>query len=162
MVMWRWCHEGESMELTKETFDDFVSRLKHHNQGGGVNDHCTANPIFIVQKRERVYGFDSDYGNAYVWINAENDHEEADERTTKRLNAIDDDGRNTGNWNKIYYIDQWDYVCAHFTKEAAVAFIKRKRHDYSTLRVWVDSQYWCWEFNAIISGLLDGKITFNG
>ena len=86
--------------LTKEAFDDFITRLKYHNQGGGVSDHCTANPIFIVQKRERVYGFDSDYGTAYVWINAENDHEEADERTTKRLNAIDDAGRSTGKWNK--------------------------------------------------------------
>jgi len=150
------------MELTQETFDDFITRLKHHNQGQGVKDHCTANPIFIVQKRQRVYGFDPAYGTDSVWINAENDHEVADERTAKRLNAIDDDGRSTGNWEKVYYVDRWDYVCAHFTREAAAAFIKRKSHDYDKLRIWVDAQIYCWEFNAIISGLLDGKITFNG
>jgi len=150
------------MELTKETFDDFVNRLRYHNKGEGVNDHCTANPVFIVQKRERVYGFDSDYVSDYVWINADNDHAEADERTARRLDALYDDGRCTKEWKRVYYVDRWDYVCAHFTKEAATAFITRKGHDYEGLRVWVDSQYWCWEFNAIINGLLDGKITFNG
>ena len=150
------------MELTRETFDDFISRLKHHNQGGGVKDHCTANPIFIVQKRERVYGFDSAYSDAYIWMDTDNDNAEADTRTGKRLDALDNGWRGTKSWAKVYYIDQWDYVCAHFTKAAAQAFIKRKGHDYGELRIWVDSQYWCWEFNAIISGLLDGKIVFTG
>jgi hypothetical protein len=150
------------MELTQETFDDFIARLKHHNHGAGVNDHFTANPIFIVQKKERICGLDSDYASDYVWINASNDHEEADERTAKRLDAIDDAGRTTGNWDKVYYIVQWSYVCAHLTREAALAFIKRKQHDYKELRVYVDSQYHCWEYNTIIKGLLDGNIILKG
>lgn len=150
------------MGLEKETFDDFISRLKYHNQGEGVKDHCTANPIFIVQKRVRVYGFDSEYVSDYVWCNEEQDHKEANVVTARRLDALDDDGRATGDWEKIYYVDRWEYVCAHLTKEAAEAFIARKGHDYEGLRVWVDSQYWCWEFNAIIKALLDGKVIFCG
>lgn len=150
------------MELTKETFDDFISRLKYHHRGEGVNDHCTRDPLFIVEKRERVTGFDSDYCDDYIWINFDNDHAEADTRTTKRLDALDDAGRETGAWKKVYYVDRWEYVSAHLTKEAAEAFIARKKHDYDQLRVYVDCQFYCWEFNAIVNGLLDGKITFNG
>lgn len=162
MVMWRWCHEGENMELTKETFDDFISRLKYHHRGEGVNDHCTRDPLFIVEKRERVTGFDSQYVDDYIWVNMQNDHAEADTRTAKRLDALDDAGRETGAWEKVYYVDRWEFVSAHLTKEAAEAFIARKKHDYDQLRVYVDCQLYCWEFNAIVNGLLDGEITFNG
>ncbi len=153
------------MELTKETFDDFITRLKFHNQGGGVNDHCTANPIFIVQQKKRMSGMDGSYVDDYVWINFDRGHGEADERTARRLDALDDDifkERDLKGWEKIYYIDIWEYVSAHLTKEAAEAFIARKKHDYDQLRVYVDSQYHCWEYNAIIKGLLDGKIVFQG
>jgi hypothetical protein len=150
------------MELTKEIFDDFISRLRYHNQGEGVKYHCTANPIFLVQKRERVYGFDSQYIDDYIWINVDNDHAEADTRTAKRLDALDDDGRDTSPWEKVYYVDRWEYVSTHLTKEAAEAFIVHKKHDYAQLRVYVDCQVYCWEFNTIVEGLLDGKITFSG
>jgi len=149
-------------ELTKETFDDFITRLKFHHRGEGVREHFTCDPLFIVQSRERVVGLDSAYCDDYIWINAENDHAEADTRTANRLDALDDDGRKTGAWEKVYYIDRWEYVSAHLTKEAAEAFIARKKHDHDELRVYVDCQLCCWEFNAIIEGLLDGKITFRG
>jgi hypothetical protein len=87
---------------------------------------------------------------------------EADARTAKRLDALDDDCRKTGKWEKVYYDDRWDYVCAHFTKEAAEAFIARKKHDHDELRIYVDCQLYCWEYNAIIEGLLTGKIVFQG
>ncbi len=39
------------------------------------------------------------------------------------------------------------------------AFIDRKKHDYSLgLRIMVDSQYRCWEWNMIVQGLLNGQI----
>jgi hypothetical protein len=150
------------MELTKETFEDFVNRLRYHNKGEGVNDHCTRDPIFIVQSRKRVYGFDQQYEGDYVWCDTANEHDEADALMAKRLDVLDDGGRETGKWEKVYYVDRWDYVCSHFTKEAASTFIDRKKHDHHELRIYVDCQLYCWEYNAIINGLLDGKITFNG
>jgi hypothetical protein len=57
--------------------------------------------------------------------------------------------------------ERWDIVNVHFTKEAAEAFIRRKQHDYRDgLRVYVEAQVYCWEFNEIIKGLLDGKIVY--
>ena len=150
------------MQLDKTAFDDFISRLRSHHRGEGVNDHCTRDPIFIVQSRKRIYGFHPKYEGEYVWCDSNNEHTEADAITAKRLDALNDDGRTFRGWEKVYYADRWDFVCAHFTKEAAEAFIARKKHDHNELRVYVDCQLYCWEFNAIIEGLLDGKIVFNG
>jgi hypothetical protein len=63
-------------------------------------------------------------------------------------------------FEKIGYHESWEYECAHLTREAAEAFIKRKAHDHRKLRIYVDSQYWCWEFNAIIEGMISGEIGF--
>ena len=148
------------MELTRENFEDFVGRLRHHNRGAGVNDHCTRDPLFVVQKRERIYGLDGQYVDEYEWRNTDDSEREADDRMIGRLEALDDGGRDTAPWGKVYYADRWEYVCAHFTREGADAFIARKRHDYRELRVYVDCQIYCWEYNAVIEGLLSGKIGF--
>jgi len=52
----------------------------------------------------------------------------------------------------------WSYVNSHFTYAAAEAFIKRKSHDYKELRIFTDAQNYCWEFNTIKEGLLNGDI----
>lgn len=169
------------MELTREYFDDFVKRLRYHNEGEGVEDHCTAHPIFIVQKKEIISGIDNDFDPSYFWVNTDGEGEYTDEEMLERLEEIFDEeetgpdeydlafddeitcysGKRTL-FRKVGYIERWEYVCAHFTKEAAEAFIVRKQHDYRALRVYVDSQYWCPEFITIVKGLLSGKIGFNG
>ncbi|MNN59485.1 hypothetical protein D3C81_1746030 [compost metagenome] len=50
-------------------------------------------------------------------------------------------------------------MSAHFTKDAAEAFIRRKKHDYRHgMRVYVESQYYAWEFNVIKNAILDGRL----
>jgi hypothetical protein len=172
-------------ELNAETFNDFVQRLGHHVRGEGVNWHHTADALFTVQAKRYVYGIDRDYTDkvavciedcsyfslAEYWRDAsDEDRAELDkmgqgmhEKPFLELDANDqwdlladmDDHTVTG------YDERWEYVNSHFTKEGAEAFIKRKKHDYPDgLRVYVEAQVYCWEFNAIISGLLDGRIVF--
>ena len=150
------------MALTREYFDAFVQRLHHGRRGDGVKDHWTRDAIFIVQKRNRIMGMDGSYNSDdYIWVNYERDCEEADERTSRRLDALDNGfDRDLRGWEKVYYMDVWEYVSAHFTKESAEAFIKRKGHDYDELRVYVDCQVYCPEYNAIVDGILDGEIVF--
>jgi len=50
-------------------------------------------------------------------------------------------------------------VNSHFTRDAAEAFIRRKQHDYGEMRVYVESQYYAWEFEAIKEAILDGTAT---
>ena len=54
---------------------------------------------------------------------------------------------------------QWVYVSAHFTQDAADAFISRKAHDYRNgMRVYVESQVHSWEFNAVKQAIMDGRL----
>jgi len=162
------------MELTKDNYSDFIARLRNHNHGEGVEYHCTANPIFIVQSLKRISGIDIDYDPSYFWTDSDGEGEwteeefsaelaefvadcgEHDEFDPNRDRVVERGGEML--FQKIGYHDNWEYECAHLTREAAEAFIKRKSHDHRKLRIYVDSQYWCWEFNSIIGGLLSGKI----
>lgn len=81
--------------------------------------------------------------------------------TFKRLS--DDDKwrviRDFDDFKVVGWKEHWEYVTAHFTKEGAETFIARKKHDYPAgLRVMVDSQYGCHEFNHIITLLVNDKL----
>lgn len=144
------------MQLDKTTFGDFISRLRSHNRGEQVHYHCTRDHLFIVQKRVRHYGIDLKYDPQTIWVLSDDKELEyetyeelrdaATEYETENECSLDEwdfrfDDEITLNgktvFEKIGYIETWDYVCAHFTKEAAEAFISRKKHDYDKLRVYV-------------------------
>jgi hypothetical protein len=172
-------------ELNQATFDDFVQRLRHHVRGEGVRDHCTADALFLVQARKIIFGIDRDYTDKLavaiedsMYFSPQEYWDGAGEHTRQELDKMaggmhdcsflecdagdqwdilaDLDDHTVSGWD-----DQWEFVNAHFTKEAAEAFIRRKKHDYPKgMRVYVDAQIYCWEFNAIVNGLLDGRIAF--
>lgn len=172
-------------ELTEETFNDFVQRLRHHVLGDGVAWHHTADALFTVQSRKIMFGIDRDYTDKLavaiedsMYFSPQEYWDNCDEY--QRL-SLDEMAKNEGDvtFLSIDESAQWDILCdlsdhtvsgwderwecvnVHFTKEAAEAFIKRKKHDYRDgLRVYVEAQVYCWEFNAIIDGLMKGKIGF--
>ncbi len=170
-------------KLTEATFADFVQRLRHHVRGEGVDDHCTADALFVVQSREIIFGIDRDYTDKTavaiedsMYFSVQEYWDDAGDHCKEQLEAMADgsyekpflkvdeqdqwdmiallDDHTVSGWN-----DRWDYVNSHLTKEAAEAFIKRKKHDYQRgLRVYVEAQVYCWEFNQIIEALMDGRI----
>lgn len=171
--------------LNKATWDDFVARLRHDCVGEGVDDHCTSNALFVVHCKRRDYGVSEDYTDKMVvycdetswftpqayWDDASFDVKarldtvsqydndcpflEADERDQWGILGDLDDHTVTG------YTERWEYVNSHFTKDAAEAFIKRKKHDYPDgLRVYVESQQYTWEFNAIKDAILNGQLVY--
>lgn len=173
-------------ELTSGTFANFVQRLRHHVQGEGVSWHHTADALFTVEARRIIFGIDPDYTSNLavgvdetMYFSPQEYWDNADESTHERLNkeshashdadflGLDEsdqwrilgdlDDHTVSGWD-----ERWEYVNSHFTKEAAEAFIQRKKHDYRHgLRVYVEAQVYCWEFNAIIKGLLNGDIDWN-
>ena len=179
-------------ELTKDSFNDFIERMHRQVRGDGVNDHCTADATFVVQCKRLISGIDKDYtDNTCLFIDGEPcfdfdgficdfDDEEVNELIEQGapissnesgfecsdirelFDWVEDEKGSDWNATHTGYDWKWEYVNHHMTKEAAEAFIKRKSHDYGELRVFVDSAYWCWELKAIMNGLLDGKIVFNG
>jgi hypothetical protein len=172
-------------ELTADTFNDFVQRLRHHVRGEGVDWHYTADPMFTVQARRIIFGIDCAYTDKLaVYVDesmyfSPQEYWDDNEGMREELDAL---GKDTADgpfltlsadvqWDILGELrehtvsgwdERWEFVNAHFTKEAAEAFIKRKKHDYRDgLRVYVEAQVYSWEFNAIVNGLLDGQITFS-
>jgi hypothetical protein len=174
-------------KLNQESFDEFVTRLKLHSRGEGVKDHCTADALFVVQALRRVIGIDREYTDNLVAFDSDSEAEyfspeeyyeslDSDEKTA--LGAASQEANESAfmdslefeQWNLLDgyndmqvsgYHEYWEYVNSHFTKEGAEAFIKRKKHDYRKgLRIYVEANIYCWEFNAIKEALMDGKLVY--
>ncbi|MEB2514835.1 hypothetical protein SOP85_05215 [Pseudomonas sp. YuFO20] len=171
-------------DLDAATWTDFVERLRHDCNGAGVKWHHTAAALFTVQTKRIDYGFEPDYAEGLVmcledqswftpveyWEDLDEDEQAEINRATQESVECDfleldeddqweflaelDDHTVTG-WNK-----RWEIVNSHFTKDAAEAFIRRKQHDYGEMRVYVESQYYAWEFEAIKAAILDGTLTY--
>lgn len=174
-------------QLTTETFAEFAERLRHHCNGDGVRVHGTADVIFNVEKRVIDYGYDEDYSENIAivqegsrWDCPNEFYEALDEDVKSKVNQLakswhdepfdtlstEDkfDMINQANIDCVYvtrWQDHWEIVNSHFTSEAAEAWIKRKGHDYPDgLRVSVDAQLYCWEWNAIKQAIMDGTLVF--
>lgn len=170
--------------LDASTWTDFVERLRYHCNGAGVKWHHTAAAIFTVQTKRIDYGYEIDYAEGRVvcledrsWFSPKeywddlDDEERAEidqalmadrECSFMDMDEIDqweylaecDDHTVTG-WNK-----RWEIVNSHFTRDAAEAFIQRKKHDYGEMRVYVESQFYAWEFEAVKEAILEGTLTY--
>lgn len=174
---------AHGVPLSRDSWSDFVARLCHDCVGKGVHDHCTADAIFKVEARVIIYGIDRDYTDKQAvicddstWFSPQEYWDDLDDEQQSRLNLVvqqshecdflELDERNQ--WDLLDEIDdhsvvgwdeKWEYVNSHFTKDAAEAFIERKRHDYRKgIRVYVDAQTHCWEYNTIKEAILQGRI----
>lgn len=180
---------AKGAELTAETWADFVARLHHDCVGKGVERHYTSDAIFIVEARRLIFGIDKDYTeqlavllDGHHWLSPTEYWDDCDEEGQASLDAeaLDQsdgeckflDLEEHDQWELLADLDdhtvtgwdeRWEYVSAHLTHDAADAFIARKKHDYlDGLRVCVEAQTYCWEFNAIKDAVLDGRIVFQG
>ncbi|MDM3398173.1 hypothetical protein OGV35_10465 [Citrobacter sp. Cb016] len=173
---------ADGAKLTPETFADFIERLKYHHRGEGVSRHITADPIFMVQKQETIYGLDTDYSDGRfvaiedsVWFSPQEYWDDLDDEEQADINAECEEIYDTTftelsedtQWSVLEDLEnhtvsgfkkEWQYVNAHLTREAAEAFIRRKQHDYPPLRVYVESMYFWWEYQEIIKALCDGRL----
>lgn len=170
--------------LDSATWTNFVERLRYDCNGAGVKWHHTAAALFTVQTKRIDYGYEIDYAEGRVvtledrsWFSPKeywndlDDEERAEldealqaDRECGFLDLDEDDqweylaecdSHTVTGWNK-----RWEIVNSHFTKDAAEAFIRRKKHDYGEMRVYVESQYYAWEFEAIKEAILDGRLTY--
>lgn len=173
--------------LNSQSFSDFVARLKYHCRGDGVNDHCTADALFVVQERRRVIGIDREYTDNLVAYSSDGEVEYYSpedyfsslshvEKVALNKHCVEKEGGKfkslkpfqqweiMDGYNELQvagFHEYWEYVNSHFTKEAAESFIRRKKHDYRDgLRIYVEAQSYCWEFNAVKEAIMNGQIVF--
>jgi hypothetical protein len=105
------------------------------------DNRITDCPIFVVQEKVRDAGYDSGYASSYEWIDYDRDHKVAGETRAARLDALDDDGRKFGAWERVYYIDRWEFVTACFTEQGCKDFISRDGHNHGECRIYAYGSY---------------------
>jgi len=98
------------------------------------NDHYTADPMFVVQRKRLVAGIDTDYDPEIGWLDEECDLIEGSERDQleteyqKSLEVPDGYTRTGISW-------EWEYVDTYLTPQAATARINGGKDG----RVYVES-----------------------
>lgn len=138
-----------------ELLDELREQLKTQD------NLATSSPIFVVQQRRRVYGFDPNYGteDITVWLDSTGDYTEADPEEHARLEAeYESTGEEPDGWTRTCYQDTWEYVQPFFTRKAAEGYIQENRHNLRDPRVYVESGYRNheWEFlrELLIAGVM--------
>lgn len=116
------------------------------------DDRCTKLPIYIVERKRRMYGLDPDYdhdGKCTVWLRSD-EAVEADEEERKLLDEAYDLGNDIPDgWIRTAYVDTWEFVMPFFTEAAADRFIRENAHRLGEARVFVESAYRNPEWEAI-------------
>lgn len=164
--------------LTKETFDEFIQRLKYSYSEKGCC--ATSHPVFQVREKYKEWGIGDDYNNdGWAYILDDCQFFSKSEFIQHLSDNFDLSSEEAGQLNNLLPDDlleaskkyvEGGFICnyriiervigSHFTIEAAEAFIKRKQHDYQKLFVYVESAYWCWEFKEIVTALLDDRLIY--
>lgn len=121
-------------------FHDYATLVgKRIVDDNAKNDHGTAHPLFVVQARKRLYGFDTDCVDTIAWLY------DGEEVTAGGAGDLEERFGETGEepegYQRTAYVDQWEFVTACFTREAAEAYLHSNHHRHAELRVFVDSAY---------------------
>jgi hypothetical protein len=100
------------------------------------DNRITEHPLFLVQQKRRIYGFDPDYCDNRVWIDSCNDYDEADEADAAKL----DSGEMSDEcWTLTAYEDRWEFVTAFFTEAGAESYLRANRHNLTEPRIYAAS-----------------------
>jgi hypothetical protein len=97
------------------------------------DNRITAEPIFVVQQKRRIYGMDPELGVSFEYLNSSGDV----------TDETDPDGERTA------YIDIWEMVQPFFTCKGAEHYIEENRHHMTEPRIYVESAYRNKEWIAI-------------
>jgi hypothetical protein len=107
------------------------------------DNRITFNPQFMVQRKERTYGFDSNCSDNYIWL--DRGDEVCDEDLIAELNRKDSDYEDIDSrYYKCYYRDDWINVQPFFTEVAANEYISCNGHNLGgreNCQIYVESGY---------------------
>ncbi len=115
------------------------------------DNKITANPLFCVFEKERVYGLGSDWADIFEWYDSESD-------TILHPDEITEKEAKQDGYEKVYYVDRDRFVNAHFTERAANEHIKINGHNLNEPFVFVTSLYRCGEMIEIRKALANNSL----
>lgn len=116
------------------------------------DNRITADPIFVVEQRKRVYGFDPDYASdvGIVWVYDDGDLDEVPADEAKPLEEVYRSTREEPEgYRRLAFQDTWEFVTACFTERGCEDYIAANRHNLKEPRIYVHSAYRNHEWRAI-------------
>jgi hypothetical protein len=111
------------------------------------DNRCTADPIFAVQEKRKIWGCAEEYADGSCWVDSEN--EEAEDRIAALLDEILRKGADTFDWTRVFYRTEWVFVTAFLTEKGARDYVERLDLELIPRRVYAYSGYDNREFQAI-------------
>lgn len=118
------------------------------------DNHATAEPIFLVQRKEREFGVDPGYTDTFIWVDSDAS-EEVDSETAAILEATLSEGEKIAEcYRRVGVRERWEYVTTCFTEQAASQFIESNRHNLGEARIYVASGWRNPEWKAVRDALL--------
>lgn len=118
------------------------------------DNRATSWPVYVVEKRRRIYGIDPTYGLPVVWLDGCNDSEEASEELAVSLEAGYAKALNEPDgWTRTSYVDVWEFDAAFFTEAAAEAYLAANQHNLRVARVFVHSAHRNREWQTVVKHL---------
>jgi hypothetical protein len=119
------------------------------------NWHITSDPMYLVRRKERIYGIEAGYEDACTWIHIE-EGEEATQNTINLLEArFHKDGTSeTKNYRRVGYVERDEHIQTFLTEAAAQEFMQRNKHRYGDMHLYVDYGYRNWEWQEVRKHLM--------
>ena len=95
----------------------------------------TADPLFVVYDKQRIYGLDIDHAEHYCWLypdRGDGRSEGADSKIVARLNHLESLGKEPAiagvEYTRIGYVDVDRFITCCLTRKAATEFISANSH----------------------------------
>jgi len=105
----------------------------------------TAEPIYVVQERKRIYGIDEEWTDDIVWLfDGEEVNEQVFGEEFEKVKEYYDYHlhlRDYPDWARTGYVDIWENHQPFFTEKGAQSYIDANRHRLTDPRIYVDSAY---------------------
>jgi hypothetical protein len=105
------------------------------------DNRITADPMFIVQQKRRIYGLDPDRCDNVVWLDETGDYAEASEEEHRQLEQAWEDGEETSNWYRCGVMDTWEFVTACLTEQGCKDYLDVNGHNLNKPRIYAASGY---------------------
>lgn len=115
------------------------------------DNRITANPIFLVQQKRRIYGLEE--SDHYIWVD-ECGEEVHDSDEIAQLDFKDEGGDLDEGYRKSYYRDEYVFVQPFFTEHGARSYIKINGHNLREPRIYVESGYRNEEWQTVRAHLM--------
>ncbi len=116
---------------------------------------ATKLPMFIVQTKRRISGIDEGFTEEFHWVDGDGERV-VDEELASALEVehLDDLPARDG-YDRVGYVDVWEFVTACFTRAGAENYIAANGHNLIEPRIYVETGFRNREWETVRDHLLN-------